>query len=76
MKLAPGELETIARWIDLAVPYCGDYEEANAWSEEDRAKYRHFAEKRRRSEAIDRRGIEETIGDAPAPRPTSGALGG
>jgi len=35
VTLSPQELETIACWIDLLVPFCGDYREANAWSQED-----------------------------------------
>ena len=52
-------MEAIACWIDLAVPYCGDYEEANVWSEEQLAKYRRFQEKRRRMESLEKRNIEE-----------------
>jgi len=67
-RLSPEEMRTIACWIDLAVPYCGDYEEANVWSEEGKAKYRHFLEKRRRMEEIERRNIEELIASGPARR--------
>ncbi|HAK95521.1 MAG TPA: hypothetical protein DCM87_11070, partial [Planctomycetes bacterium] len=59
VRLSAEELKTIACWIDLAVPYCGDYREANVWSEENREKYARFEEKRRRSEAIERRAMEE-----------------
>jgi hypothetical protein len=59
VRLAVEEIATIALWIDLAVPYCGDYEEAAVWNEEERAKYRGFLEKRRRMEEIERKGIEE-----------------
>jgi len=55
--LTPAELETIACWIDLLVPFCGDYEEANAWDADDQQKYEHFLEKRRRMEEQERRNI-------------------
>ncbi|MBI4601840.1 MAG: hypothetical protein HY721_07750 [Planctomycetes bacterium] len=58
VSLSRGELEVIACWIDLLVPCCGDYTESNAWTEEEARKYRHFLEKRRRMEAIERRSIE------------------
>jgi hypothetical protein len=34
IKLSRKELDMLAAWIDLVVPYCGDYLEANAWSED------------------------------------------
>lgn len=48
VKLSRKDLEKISCWIDLLVPFCGDYTEANAWSEAEKAKYNHFLEKRRR----------------------------
>jgi hypothetical protein len=59
VHLTPEERETLACWIDLQVPFCGDYEEANLWTLEDQAKYRHFLEKRRRMEDLERRNIAE-----------------
>ncbi len=35
VKLSREELDKFACWIDLFVPYCGDYFEANAWNTED-----------------------------------------
>jgi hypothetical protein len=59
VRVTPEEIEILACWIDLQVPFCGDYEEANLWTAEDRAKYRHFLEKRRRMEDLERRNIAE-----------------
>ena len=56
-KLAPAEVERIACWIDLLVPFCGDYEEAHTWDADDRDKYAHFLEKRRRMEELERQNI-------------------
>jgi NMD protein affecting ribosome stability and mRNA decay len=39
--------------------FCGDYREANQWSDEEQQKYRHFLEKRRRMEELERRTIVE-----------------
>jgi hypothetical protein len=61
VKLSRAELEKIACWIDLLVPYCGDYMEANAWDEKSVAKYLRFQEKRDAMEAIERRNIEALI---------------
>jgi hypothetical protein len=46
VKLTAAELNAFATWIDLGVPFCGDYVEANAWSEPEKAKYDHFLAKR------------------------------
>jgi hypothetical protein len=61
VQLSRRDFETIACWIDLLVPYCGDYTEANIWSPEEKEKYDHFLRKRRRMEEIERRNIAELI---------------
>ena len=58
VELSRQEMEKIACWIDLGVPYCGDYREANAWSAEEVEKYEHFLQKRRRMERVERKNIE------------------
>ena len=68
VKLSPQEMEKIACWIDLLVPYCGDYTEANAWTDEEKDKYEHFLQKRRRMEDIERKNIDVLIaGDSGLP---------
>jgi len=52
-ELSRQEIETIACWIDLAVPFCGDYWEANRWSEEDKAWYQQQEDKRKRLAALE-----------------------
>ncbi len=59
--LTSAEKETIACWIDIQVPFCGDYQEANQWNGEELAKYQHFLEKRRNAEEIERRNIAELL---------------
>lgn len=61
VRLIAEELETIACWIDLQVPFCGDYEEANTWDDADQAKYLHFKEKRRDIEEQERRNIADWL---------------
>jgi hypothetical protein len=36
----------MACWIDLLVPFCGDYMEANRWEPEEVEKYNRFLQKR------------------------------
>ena len=52
VALTRAEFEKIACWIDLLVPFCGDYAEANTWTAEDQSKYIRFLEKRRKSEKL------------------------
>jgi hypothetical protein len=61
VSLSHEEIEKIACWIDLLVPYSGDYVEANAWSTEDMEKYQRFADKRRRMEALEQANIAELL---------------
>ena len=57
VTLSRGEMEKIACWIDLSVPFGGDYLEGNAWSESEMEKYLRYADKRRKFEAIDRESV-------------------
>jgi hypothetical protein len=58
-RLSRQEMDKLACWIDLYVPYCGDYVEANAWTEAEMKKFQRYQEKRRRMEEIERRTLEE-----------------
>lgn len=57
-KLDQEELDKLACWIDLLVPYCGDYEEANAWTQQEKDKYAHFSAKRRWMEKQEARSVK------------------
>ena len=61
VQLSREEMDKIACWIDLLVPYCGDYREANTWSPSDVAKYERFAAKRQAMEAIEAGSIRALI---------------
>ena len=54
---APGvtdaEKRKLALWVDLGVPFCGDYLEANIWSEGERRRSDYTLEKRKRADAED-----------------------
>lgn len=60
-KLTREELDKIAAWIDLYVPFCGDYREANLWSEGDRAFYDYFDSKGRDFEAREAKAVAEFL---------------
>jgi hypothetical protein len=61
VQLSREELEKIACWIDLLVPYCGDYLEANAWTHAEMRKYRFYANKRRWEEEAEQRGLRALL---------------
>ncbi|MCX6897503.1 MAG: hypothetical protein NT105_02280 [Verrucomicrobia bacterium] len=61
VTLTREEIEKFCAWIDLFVPFCGDYKEAHAWTEQELSRYDHYYEKRRRMEAIERANIEAFI---------------
>jgi hypothetical protein len=69
VKLSREEIGTLALWIDLGIPYCGDYAEANAWSEADRRWYEYNRQKRARAEVLEH--PERSAG-----RPNQVSLGG
>ncbi|MBN8456316.1 MAG: hypothetical protein J0M04_00525 [Verrucomicrobia bacterium] len=53
VRLTQTDYETIACWIDLYVPYGGDYTESNIWTKAEHEKYRRYDEKRRRFDAME-----------------------
>ena len=48
VELSREEMDKLCAWIDLGVPFCGDYTEANTWSSEELAKYELYSTKRQR----------------------------
>lgn len=62
VQLSQDEMDKFSAWIDLGVPFCGDYVEANLWNDADRAKYLRYFEKRKRFDALERAAIAELIG--------------
>ncbi|MFW6164144.1 MAG: hypothetical protein ACODAJ_15355, partial [Planctomycetota bacterium] len=59
VELSAEELARFALWIDLLVPYVGDYREAMA--DDQVPRYEHFLAKRRRMEALEARSIESLL---------------
>ena len=70
VKLSTEELEKIACWIDLLVPYCGDYLEANSWNQAELKKYERFVAKRLQMEEFEQDNLRDLAGSKePARRP-------
>ena len=60
-KLSQQELEIISCWIDLQVPYCGDYKEANIWTKEEMEYYDYYLDKRLKSANEDAENIQDLL---------------
>ena len=54
VQLSGESMDKIACWIDLLVPFCGDYAEAANWSKKDLQRYQRLLKKRREMESLDR----------------------
>jgi hypothetical protein len=59
VRLSASELARFAIWIDLLVPYCGDYTEA--MNDSDIPRYRHFLAKRKQWEEQEARNIADLL---------------
>ena len=68
-RLSREELDKLACWIDLFVPFCGDYAEANIWTEEEAQKYRRYQDKRQQMEEVERRNIQAFMAQRPPASP-------
>jgi hypothetical protein len=60
-KMTRNELNLFAAWIDLSVPFCGDYVEANAWTDDEFTHYIQMQRKRERLAAEVRENSEALI---------------
>ena len=53
VKVSQAEKERVACWIDLCVPFCGSYTDANQWETPEKATYLYFEAKRARLAEIE-----------------------
>jgi hypothetical protein len=58
VRLTREEYEKIACWIDLSVPFCGDYTEANSWNPDEMKKYLRFEKKRKAMDEMDKEAVK------------------
>jgi cytochrome c553 len=61
VKLSREEMDKLAAWIDLVIPFCGDYVEAAAWSEGELNRARERIQLRQEMDAIEQQSIVELI---------------
>lgn len=62
-SLTEAEIATVAAWIDLNVPFIGEYDEMNIWDEDAKQLYRTKLNKRIEQEEIEAENIREYISD-------------
>ncbi|MCD6304362.1 MAG: hypothetical protein J7M21_05300, partial [Planctomycetes bacterium] len=75
VHLARREMDEIAAWIDLGVPFCGDYIEANAWSKAQKDKYQRYLAKRRDLARQEQDNICRLV-ESSSPKVVAGGRGG
>ena len=61
VKLSREELDKLCAWIDLVIPFCGDYFEANAWSDKELEYARARMELSENMKEIDRNNIKDYL---------------
>lgn len=61
VKPSESEIRRVAMWIDLLVPFVGDYREANNWSKEDHAYYDYYDQKRESMREMERENIRQLV---------------
>ena len=57
VKLSDNDKKILACWIDLLIPYSGDYWEANTWTASQKAEYAYYQTKKERMKQI----VDENI---------------
>ena len=60
-NLSRKELDKLAAWIDLAIPFCGDYVEANAWNEGEMKTATERLALNKKAKEIDRKNVAEYV---------------
>ena len=76
VQLSREEMDRIACWIDLVIPFCGDYYEANAWTPEERSRYDAVLAKRRQMEAIEAANIRQYLAENHSPDSPHASMAG
>jgi hypothetical protein len=61
VKPSREDLDKVAAWLDLCVPFCGTYDEANLWTDDMKKYHEERVAERRRNEEIERKNIEDYI---------------
>jgi len=68
-RVSKEEYEKIAAWIDVLVPFCGDYEEANTWGDGEWRHHAYFENRRRVQEEFETANIKAFVDGTESPSP-------
>ena len=60
-KVSDAEIRRVSMWIDLLVPFVGDFREHNIWTEEEHAYYDYYDNKRQKAREEDAENIKKLI---------------
>ena len=60
-KVSEDEIEAVALWLDLLVPFISDYREANNWTPEEHAYYTYYEKKRDESVEAEKENIRQYL---------------
>jgi hypothetical protein len=63
--ISEDEIKVLAMWVDLGVPFCEDYVEANIWNDKEKAKFQRAMDKRLRGEKEDQKTLKRLAGRNP-----------
>jgi len=59
VRMTAEELDKLSAWIDLNIPYCGEYDEANVWNDSEKKLFSTRMIERQRNEALDQKNIRD-----------------
>jgi len=59
------EIKVLAMWVDLGVPFCEDYVEANIWNDKEKEKYAYYKAKRDCAEKEDQETLKRLSNNNP-----------
>ena len=60
-ELTKEEIDKVSAWIDLYIPYSGDYYEENTWSNQEKEYYKYYEDKAKASSKEEANSIREYI---------------
>ncbi|NDV57312.1 hypothetical protein [Bacteroides sp. 519] len=57
VTLTKNEIETVSTWLDLLVPFVGNYKEANDWTPDEMKYYEYYEEKQKKAQEENEKNI-------------------
>ena len=70
VSITDEERHKFAAWLDLLVPFAGEYREAHEWTPTEMAYYNYYESKRHRNHAEEQANIDQWLGRVTKPKHT------